>query len=203
MKITVFGSNGRVGREVVKYALGKGHEVTAYMRPNRYLDDEHPNLTCVRGELNDFEQMKSAVSDADAVIVTLGGFFQDSMPDVYRNVVKVTEEAGPKRFVCLMTPVIKADGDKFCWDIVFPRVATKFFFGKGRKHVRMCGEFVKNSKLDWTIVRHLEPVEGPYTGDVKVGFHVKQKITRANLAGFMVDQAGSKEYIRKMPIVGS
>lgn len=203
MKITVFGSNGRVGREVVKYALDKGHEVTAYMRPNRYLDDEHPNLTCVRGELGDFEQMKSAVSGADAVIVTLGGFFQDSMVEAYRNVVNVTEESGPKRFICLMTPTVRADGDKYCWNTIFPRVATKLFFNKGRTHLKMCSEFVKNSKLDWTVVRHLEPIEGPYTGDVKVGFHVKQKITRANLAGFMVDQAGSKEYIRKMPIVGS
>ncbi len=203
MRITIFGSSGRIGREAVNYALKKGYDVVAFMRPNRYLEVEHPNLTCIKGEFTDMDKLKKAVLDSDAVVVTLGGFFQESLRICYYNLMQATEEVGPKRLIALFTPCVVDKGDKFCWNTVFPNVWTSLWFRKGRKGLKICSDRVRYSNLDWTIVRYLEPVDGEYTGDVKIGFDVKQKIRRADVAAFMVDQVEDTRFIRQMPIVGS
>ena len=72
----------------------------------------------------------------------------------------------------------------------------------------MCaiGDLVKQSDLDWTLVRFMAPKDTPYTGKVKVGFgdtKMNFNISREDIGAFMVEQIESKEYIHSMPIIGS
>lgn len=53
MKLVVLGATGRTGLEIVKQALGQGHEVTAYVRNPAKLTLSHPKLRVVQGELDD------------------------------------------------------------------------------------------------------------------------------------------------------
>ena len=67
-------------------------------------------------------------------------------------------------------------------------------------------ELLKNSDLDWTLVRFLRPLDTPYKGKVSVGFgniwFMNFSISREDIGAFMVEQVESKEYIRSMPIIG-
>lgn len=52
----------------------------------------------------------------------------------------------------------------------------------------------------------MAPFDGERTGKVKVGFggvKMSARISRANIADFMVKQLSSDEYLRSMPIIGS
>lgn len=63
-----------------------------------------------------------------------------------------------------------------------------------------------NSGLQWTVVRFMAPKDTAPSGEVKVSFgerKIKFNISRADIASFMVAQIENKEYIDRMPIIGS
>ena len=65
-------------------------------------------------------------------------------------------------------------------------------------------ELVKQSGLDWIIARAGSLVDGPRTGVYRHGFPVTEKgtslkISRADVADFMLKQLTSDEYLRQTP----
>jgi hypothetical protein len=68
------------------------------------------------------------------------------------------------------------------------------------------GEVVKDSKLDWTVVRFIAPNNKPKAGKVKVTFgntKINWEISRADIADFILKQTNDNKYVRSMPIIGS
>ena len=78
MKLVIFGSTGKIGIEVVKQALAREHEVTAFLRdPARLtLGNEMASgkdrLQIVSGDVFDAPSVKEAVQGQDAVICSIG-----------------------------------------------------------------------------------------------------------------------------------
>ncbi len=54
MKMIIFGSTGRTGRQLVTQALEQGHAVTAFVRDAARLAIEDENLTLVTGDVFDY-----------------------------------------------------------------------------------------------------------------------------------------------------
>ena len=64
--------------------------------------------------------------------------------------------------------------------------------------------FVRQSALDWTIVRPGAFTDGPATGAYRHGFppteaNLKLKISRADVADFMLRQLTDDNYLRRAP----
>ena len=73
MKVLVFGASGGTGRELLKQALDKGMEVTAFVRDFTKVEDiQHPNLSVVSGNVLNIEDVGRAVAGHDAVLYTIG-----------------------------------------------------------------------------------------------------------------------------------
>jgi putative NADH-flavin reductase len=51
MRLTVFGSTGAIGKQLVEQALTAGHQVVAFARNPSKLNVRHERLTIVQGEL--------------------------------------------------------------------------------------------------------------------------------------------------------
>lgn len=68
MKLTVFGATGGVGQEIVRQALGAGHQVTAVVRDPARLTVTGPGLDVFRADLADAEAVRPAVAGRDAEI---------------------------------------------------------------------------------------------------------------------------------------
>lgn len=67
---------------------------------------------------------------------------------------------------------------------------------------------VTGSGLDWTIVRPSAYTDGPRTGSYRHGFGLdaeglRLKISRADVAEFVLRQLGSDEYLRRAPGVSN
>ena len=63
---------------------------------------------------------------------------------------------------------------------------------------------VRESGLDWTVVRPGAFVDGGVTGSFRHGFPkdtkgLKLKVSRADVAGFMLEQLASDAYLRRLP----
>ena len=211
MEIIIFGASGGIGRLLVGQALNAGYMVKAYVRHPSKLELTHQNLEIIKGELSDFENIRTAIAGVDAVISTLGPLLKRNYEgwailDAHINIVKAMEMEGVNRFITIATPSVN-----FNWDISsittkMPTIMAKLFFPKAYKEIVKVGNVVSDSSLDWTIVRIIAPNNKPLTGSVKVTFgetKIKWGISRADIAAYLLLQVEDAQQIYSMPIIGS
>ena len=211
MKITIFGASGNIGKLLVGHALEKGHFVNAYVRDLSKLKLSHPNLHIAQGELSNKAEIISVVGGADLVISVLGPPLvrnYDGMPlaEAHQHIISAMKEKDVKRFITLATPSVKFEKDKRSVLTVLPGIFAKLFFPKSYKEIVEIGNIMKNSSVDWTVVRIIAPNNKPATGKIKVSFGDKKLsfgIARADIAAFILKEAESGNYIKSMPIIGS
>jgi putative NADH-flavin reductase len=211
MTITVFGASGAIGKLLIRQALDNGYSVRAYVRNPSKLDLEHPNLETNQGELRDFGKIKLAISGADVVISTLGPPLKRKYDDFsvlegHKNIIKAMETENIKRFITIATPSVISTKDKPSLATKMPTIMAKIFFPSAYKEIVQLGEVVKDSKLDWTVVRFIAPNNNPKSGKVKVTFgntNINWGIPREDIADFILKQIKDNQYICSMPIIGS
>jgi uncharacterized protein YbjT (DUF2867 family) len=154
MKLLVFGSTGGTGRELVRQALEQGHRVTAYARdPAKVGEASHAGLQVVCGDVLDPVAVENAVPGHDAVLCAIGaGAGRTSLrEDGTRNIVRAMESAGVRRLVCQSSLGIgdsRANLGFVTKYVIVPAFLRHAFADHERQEA-----VVKESALDWTIVR--------------------------------------------------
>jgi putative NADH-flavin reductase len=210
MKIAVFGSTGKTGREVVRQALDRGYTVTAYVRNPQKLDMTHPNLNVVSGELNDRGAIKTAVQGADCVISALGPYFtvrDTALSNGVENILLVMKDCGVNKIIQLSTisSPDPNDGKDFRAKMLVGMV-KRSYPGSYAEIVRI-GQMVRDSNMDWTLVRITLLNDKPLSKKLRVGYLgqkiVRTNISRADVAWFMLEQAENAEHSRKAPAISN
>jgi putative NADH-flavin reductase len=204
MKVIVFGATGTVGRLVVEQALQEGHEVTAFTRNPARMPQQHERLQIAQGDVTDLDAVQRAVAGHDAVVVTLGaGRKGDLRADGTRTVIEAMRRTGVRRLICQSTLGV---GDSranlnFLWKYVMFGLLLRAAYDD---HVRQ-EEHVERSDLDWTIVRPSAFTNGPRTGRYERDFgtdrKTKLKISRADVADFLVAQLTDTTYLHRKPAI--
>src|ERR1035437_5380166 len=162
MTITVFGASGAIGKLLVKKALEDGYVVKAYVRNPSKLDFNHQNLEVIKGELQDYENIKKTISGVDVVISTLGAPVArnyEGFPvlEGHKNIIRAMKSENVKRFITIATPSVKFDKDVPSLVTKLPTIIAKIFLPKAYKEIVEIGKAVSSSDLDWTIVRFIAP----------------------------------------------
>jgi putative NADH-flavin reductase len=207
MKVTIFGASGRTGRPLVEQALAAGHDVTAFVRDPARLGVTHDRLKIVRGDVHDAAAVERAVAGADAVLSALG-HTRNSPKDVQtvatKNIVAAMQKHGVKRLVSLTGAGVSDPNDQ---PKLIDRVIKTLLVLVSRdvlKDAEQHAEVIKGTDLDWVIVRGPMLTEGPHTGNYRVGYVGKgtgTRISRADVADFMLKQATDTTYVRKAPMI--
>jgi putative NADH-flavin reductase len=204
MKVIVFGATGSVGRLVVEQALREGHDVTAFTRNPARIPQARERLQIVQGDVTDPGAVRQAVSDHDAVIVTLGAGRKGNVRAAgTRTIIEAMEHTGVRRLICQSTlGVGDSRGDlNFVWKYVMFGLLLRAAY---HDHVRQ-EQYVKRSKLDWTIVRPSAFTDGPRTGRYERAFGSDRKtalkISRADVADFLVGQLTDASYVHRTPAI--
>ena len=207
MKLVVFGASGRTGRPLVGQALAAGHEVTAFVRNPSKLGLDHEQLMVVEGGVEDYAKVHEAVADADAVLSALG-HTKSSSKNVQavgtENIVAAMEESGVRRLVSLTGAGV---GDPRDEPKLFDKAITtllkllqKDVLEDAENHARV----IESSRLDWVIVRGPMLTEGDKKGEYRVGYVGKNsgsRISRADVADFMLRQVEDDTYLGQKPMV--
>jgi uncharacterized protein YbjT (DUF2867 family) len=203
MKLIIFGSTGSIGRQLVRQGLEHGHLVTAFTRAPSKLDIRHDNLKIVRGNAMDLPSVEKAVQGQDAVLCSLGAGAKGTVrARGTKNIIRAMERAGVRRFVCQSSLGV---GDSWgnlnlFWKYVMFRGFLRQAYAD---HVSQ-EDHVRQSDLDWTIVRPAAFTDGARTGEYRHGFPgndktTKLKVSRDDVADFMLKQLTHEEYLRKTP----
>ncbi len=206
MKILVFGASGSTGILVVKQALEQGHTVTAFVRDPSKIDIKNTKLDIVQGDVLDEGSVRAAFDQHDAVMCCLGTspFKVGTVrSDGTANILRAMEQTDTRRLI-VQTSLGYGDGaatlDRSPWifkHIFVPVLLKKAFTDHERQE-----EIVRRSPVDWTIVRPGGLTDGERTGKYRAGFAyddptIKSRISRADVADFMLKQLTSTEYSKK------
>jgi len=203
MKLLIFGSTGSIGRQLVEQALAQGHAVTAFARNPAKLDLKHANLTVIQGDVMDFAEVEQAVQGQEVVLCSIGAGRQGAIrSEGTRHIVRAMEQAGVRRFICQTT---LGAGDSrgtlnFFWKYLMFGLILREAYADHEKQET----YVKQSRLDWTIVRPAAFTNGERTGVYRHGFPatdktLKLKISRADVADFMLKQLTDDTYLHQTP----
>ena len=205
MKLLVFGSTGGTGRELLIQALDQDHKVTAYARdPAKIEDIQHSRLTVVRGDVLDAVTVKSAVAGHEGILVTIGaGPSRTTLREEgTRNIVEAMQSTGVKRLVCQSSLGV---GDSRTNLPFFTKyIIVGIFLRHAFADHELQEAVVRQSSLDWTIVRPPHLKDGPRTEVYRHGFSTTDKringwISRADVADFMLKQLVEDTYLHQAP----
>lgn len=203
MKVIIFGATGTIGRLVVEEALADGHQVTAFARTPQKLNVQHSALTLQAGDATNATEVADAVKGHDAVIITLGaGMSRKSRIRSVgtANVIAAMKQHGVKRLICQSTLGAHESWENlnFFWKrIMFGALLAPVF-----KDHEWQEAMVRDSGLDWTIVRPSAFTDDKATGRFKTGFgpgerKLTLKISRADVAAFIKDQILGTDFCRR------
>lgn len=201
MKLIIFGATGTVGRHLVDQALARGHDVTAFARHPSALELAHENLTLRAGDVLDPGAVADAVEGHDAVLVALGAGRKGKVRSIgTKNVVDAMARHGIRRLVCMST---LGAGDSYAaLNFLWKRIMFGFLLRKAFADHQAQEAAIVKSDLDWVLIRPGAFTDGPATGTYKQGFPVtekglKFKISRADIADFMLRQVTGNAYLRR------
>ena len=202
MKVLIFGATGATGRHLVEQALTQGHAVTAFVRNPAKL--ESTNLQIIQGDVLDAASVERAVQGQDAVVCALGAPASDKTmlrSSGTRNILRAMEKAGVQRFVCQSSLGFGDSRDilPFHFKYVLVPLILRHAFTDHECQEKL----IRQSGLEWTIVRPANLTNGDHAGVYKQGFAVtektKLKISRADVADFMLKQLSDDTYVHKTP----
>ncbi len=207
MQIALFGASGNVGQQFLKQALAKGYAVKALVRSPEKLTQTHPNLTVLPGDVLNAADVQRTVEGSD-VVVSLFGHVKGSpatlQTDGTRNIVNAMKSVGVRKIISLSgggLPFGK-DEPKFADKLI--RGIMKLVVPKILKDAEAHAEVLRQSGLDWVVVRGPRLNDGPHTGQYRVGWvgvNASTKVSYADLADFILKQVEDDSFLRQMPFV--
>jgi putative NADH-flavin reductase len=205
-RVLLIGASKGIGLETTRQALEAGHQVRALARSGIGLSD--PKLEKVRGNALISKDIETALNGIDVVIQTLGVSLGDLFrpvrlfSDATRILVSVMESKGVKRLICVTG---FGAGDSHESISCLQRVPFRLVFGRAYDDKSVQERLIKNSSLDWTIVRPGVLTSGRQTGRYKILDKPSQwrngMISRSDVAEFLVRQIEDRAYVHKAPVL--
>ena len=114
------------------------------------------------------------------------------------------EKYGIKRLVSLTGAGVDDSRDRPKLANHLIKTALKLMSGHVLKDAENHVDVIRKSNLDWVIVRGPMLKDGPYTGNYRIGWvgvNTSSRISRADLADFLLKQATDTTYLGQAPLV--
>ncbi len=201
MTITIFGSTGMVGRQVVELGLAMGYTLRAFGR-NVFetFSTERKNLELFKGAVFDPDEVAAALENTDAVISVLGGAFDgtDKTRSLgMKTIVEAMEKKGIKRIVALGgLGVLQADEHTLIMD---SKAFPPMYKAVSEEHFKAYNYLV-DSALDWTIFCPPMILDAAVSGDYATNRNYPAKgafnISAGDLADAMLGEVEGVEFLK-------
>ncbi len=203
MRVALLGGSGRIGRDVLTWALAAGHEVAALARDPASLSGA-AGLTVITGDATDAGAVAAVLTGADAVVSALGPRGVQTpglLATAARAIVTGMEKSGARRLICVSAAGAFIEGDPDTGALIkfiLPRMLAKPF-----ADVREMESVIGATELDWTLVRATRLVDNQGTRRYRVRPDYPpvggRKIARADVAHFVAATLTDRGWLRARP----
>lgn len=207
MNLLVIGASRGIGRQLVEQALAAGDLVSAFARRPERLAVRHERLRTLRGDVLDAGAVSAAMAGQDAVCLTIGVKTPWEQPGVFTRgteaVLRAMQDKGVRRLVCV-TGIGAGDsrghGGFFYDRILFPLALKSVYADKDRQEA-----LIRESTADWTVVRPGFLTNGPLTGSYRaltdLAGVTAGRISRADVAHFILKELRAGRFVRQTPLL--
>ncbi|MCV6587785.1 MAG: SDR family oxidoreductase [Marinobacterium sp.] len=208
MRVLVWGASRGVGLLVAQQALEAGHTVTAVARRQIPLGGCESTLTMRRANIEDRFSVQSLVAGHDAVVISIGAL--PGFTPVYSfslgtsHVIEAMQRAGVRRLVVVTG--IGAGDSRGHGGFLYDRLFLPFVLGRVYRDKDRQERLVRESQLDWTLVRPGFLTHGPRTANYQVHTDLRGikagKISRADVAHFIIHSLNERCWYQQSPLLG-
>ena len=197
MKIAITGASGKTGFRITEEALKKGLKVRQIIRKNSKVSDKLKNIETIRVSLDNKKELDKSLENVDALVIATGarasldltGPAKVDALGVYRQ-LQSCKRVGIKRVI-----------------LVSSLCTGKFFhplnlFGLILIWKKIGENFIRNSSLDWTIIRpgglkESEEIKSESIAYSREDTQTNCSIPRRLVAKCCIDSLKNKESINK------
>ena len=184
--------------------------MVAFSRSAASIDIEHPNLEKINGNALNQKDLEKPIAKCEVVIQTLGVPLNIDLikgpiklfSNATKNIIQLMEQYKVSRLISVTG---YGAGDSYSSIHPLQKVGFKLVFGRAYSDKDIQESLIKNSLLDWTIVRpgvlincsklkNYKVLEKP--ADWRNGI-----ISRYSVADFIIGQVEQQTYIRKCPVL--
>jgi putative NADH-flavin reductase len=215
LNILVYGATGKIGSLVVDEALSRGHDVTAVSRDPANIERKHQNLAVVKGDLLDPDSIASLVADKDVIVISVRGIIGKSKtPESALQRIAVEKVVNVLRDLGDTAPrLIHVGGSgslEVAPGVLWADKLPKVFLPKSLElEIRgqiLALEYLRTiDDVKWSYATPAKNfTNGPRTGEFRLGgdqlmenARGKSRISRADFAVALVDEAENANYVRQ------
>ena len=205
MRIALFGATGATGQQVVVQALERDYSVCALVRRNALTLD--PRVETVTGDLEAIDSVRRVVAGCDLAISTLGfrpPLFGKKTTALYSRSASILIDgmnAENRHRLAFVTSAGVEDDPAEAW--AYRHLLKPFYLRPSYVDMHAAEVLVGASKLSWTLVRPARLTDGPLTREYRISPRLRPpggtRISRADLAHFLLDQAAGSDWVRRTP----
>jgi putative NADH-flavin reductase len=205
VNVIVFGAGGKTGLLVVDKAQAAGHSVTVFVHDGAHFDKA--GVKVVTGDATDAAAVRAALAGQDAVIDSIGGKTPYKATELertaVRNIVAAMLDEGARRLVVVSMIGVGESKEQAPFWYEYLMLPT-FLRGADKDKTAMEAS-VQASGLEFVIARPPLLTEDPATGSVVIVGEAEKahKITREDLAQFLVDQLTDDQHVGKAVVVAN
>mgnify|MGYP005749219887 FL=1 len=199
MNILILGATGRVGSQIVTYALNDSHNVTVLVRSPEKIQIINENLTIIKGNVLSKQDIERAIHGIDLVISALNTDGTTTLSESMPHIIKAMEKERIKRIITIGTAGILQSRTT-------PNLLRYQSSESKRKSTRAAEEhhkvydILKQSTLEWTIVCPTYLPDGEKTGVYRIERNFLPvdgvKISVQDTAEFTYKQIQTSEYMK-------
>ena len=207
-KIALFGATGQTGQLFLRAALAGGYQVKALVRDANKLTQKSAQLIVIEGDVLNSADVYKTVEGTD-IVVSLFGHVKGSpewlQTNGTKNIVAAMKTHNVGRIISLSgggLPFPEKDKPKLADYVI--RTIMKVAVPKVLNDAVAHHEVLVASGLKWVIVRGPRLTNDARKGQYRVGWvgvNASTKISRADLADFILTQVEDETFDRQMPFV--
>lgn len=205
MRLLVLGAAGKTGREIVTQALGRGHDVVAFVRSGESLAPAD-HLVVVVGDAEDGASVSAAAAGCQAVVSALGHTSAMTSTALTSAADALIKALPPRTRYISMTGFNVPDPNDpptpltgRLVGLVIKLIPGKMYID-GADHV----ERLRASQLAWTVLRCPRLTMGHGLGKYELGYFGlggNDTIARADVAAAMLDALADPTWVAKAPMI--
>lgn len=214
MKVFLFGATGSTGYEILKRLVRDSHAVKVLARNPAKLNLTELNLPqddqvkLIKGDVLEPDKFEDHLNGCDLVISALGTGTDNSYTEIYsqggRNILSAMRTNGIKKLITITAGLVDLSDpstDNFFMNRIIRPSLNKVYYDQTRWETIL----EEAEDIDWICVRPTYLTNKKFTGKYRVKLNHcpkgGRKISRADLADFIVKQIESDEFIHEKPVI--
>lgn len=209
IKIAVIGGTGKSGKYLVKQLLEQGISFKILLRNPEKFQIESSLVQIIKGDVKDYNSIKTLLDDCPAIISTLGLGQLPSETSIFSqattNVIRAMKECHVPRYILTTGLNVDTPFDKKGLKTKYATDWMYTHYPKTTADKQIEYNILSASNVNWTLVRLPLIEQTDERGEIQVSLEdcLGDKISATDLAYFLIEQLSADKYVKKAPFIAN